>query len=90
MRDPVGFMEFDKRHSQVHLDNPGLCPLGLERYIDGREGGAKTQLIEEVIDGVKTGKWICPPGGRPYAKQFIDETGRVRGAWPVGGAWPFF
>jgi len=77
-------MEFGKKHSQVHLDGPGLCPLCLERYIDGREGGAKTQLIEEVIEGVKTGKWICPHGGRPYAKQFIDDTGRVDGGSPHG------
>ena len=45
------------------LDAPGFCPLCLERYIDGRDGGAKTQLIEEVVDGVKTGNWICPDGG---------------------------
>ena len=63
MRDPFGFMNPGKKHSQVHLDAPGLCPLCLERYIDGREGGAKTQLIEEVVDGVKTGLWICPDGG---------------------------
>jgi hypothetical protein len=49
-----------KKHSQIHLDAPGLCPLCLERYIDGREGGAKTQRIEEVVDGAKTGMWICP------------------------------
>src|SRR2546426_1194 len=41
MRDPIGFMEPGKKHSQVHLDGPGLCPLCLERDIDGREGGAK-------------------------------------------------
>lgn len=69
MRDPVGFMDPGKKHSQVHLDAPGLCPLCLERYIDGREGGAKTQLVEEVLEGVKTGKWICPYGGRSYAQQ---------------------
>src|SRR5256885_6736819 len=81
MRDSIGFMEFGKKHSQVHLDGPGLCPLCLERYVDGREGGAKTQLIEEVIDGEKTGKWICPDGGRSYAKQFIDDTGRADSGW---------
>jgi hypothetical protein len=86
----LGFMEFGKTHSQVHLDSPGLCPLCLERYIGGRAGGAKTQLVEEVVDGVKTGKWICPDGGRSYAKQFIDDTGGVDGAWPNRGAWPFF
>ena len=82
MRDAAGFMEFEKRHSQVQLDEPGLCPLCLERYIDGREGGTKTQLIEEVIDGNKTGKWICPHGGRPYAKQFLEDTGSIDGATP--------
>jgi hypothetical protein len=82
MRDAVGFMKFGKKHSQVYRDQPGLCPRCLERYIDGREGGAKTQLIEAVIDGAKTGKWICPDGGRPYAKQFIEDTGRIDGAWP--------
>jgi hypothetical protein len=42
MRDPVGFMEFGKKHSQVHLDAPGLCPLCLERYVEdtGSIGGA--------------------------------------------------
>jgi hypothetical protein len=84
MRDPVGFLEFGRRHSQVHREAPGLCPLCLERYIDGREGGAKTQLIEEVVDGAKTGKWICPYGGRSYAKQFIDDTDRVDSGWPPG------
>jgi hypothetical protein len=87
MRDPVGFLEFGKRHSQVHRDAPGLCPLCLERYIDGREGGARTQLIEEVVDGAKTGKWICRSGGRSYAKQFIEDTGRVDSGWPP---WMFF
>ena len=77
MRDPVGLMEFGKKHSQVHRDAPGLCPLCLERWIDGREGGAKTRLIEEIVDGQKTGKWICPYGGRSYAQQ---------GAIPVGWA----
>jgi hypothetical protein len=48
-----------------------------ERYIDGREGGAETQLVEEVIDGEKTGMWVCPCCGRPYAKQFIDDTASV-------------
>jgi hypothetical protein len=38
----------------------------LERYIDGRDGGRKTDLVEEVIDGVKTGKWTCPYGGRTW------------------------
>ena len=69
MRDPFGFMNPAKKHSQVHLDAPGLCPLCLERYIDGREGGAKTQLIEEVVDGMKTGMWICPDGGPSYVQQ---------------------
>jgi hypothetical protein len=35
-----------------------------------------------VIDGAETGKWVCPYGGRPYAKQFIDDTGGVGGAAP--------
>ncbi len=69
MRDSIGFMEPGKKHSQVHLDGPGLCPLCLERDIDGREGGAKTQLVEEMVDGVKTGKWICPDSGRSYVEQ---------------------
>jgi hypothetical protein len=34
------------------------------------------------VNGVKTGKWICPDGGRAYAKQFIDATGDVYGAFP--------
>jgi hypothetical protein len=37
-----------------------------------------------MVDGIKTGKWICPDGGRPYAKQFIEDTGDIRGA----AAWP--
>ncbi|HZO40854.1 MAG TPA: hypothetical protein VFE97_16645 [Methylomirabilota bacterium] len=81
MVDPVGFMEFGKKHSQVYRDQPGFCPLCLERYIDGRKGGAKTQLIEEVVDGAKTGKWICPYGGRSYARQFIEDTGRADSGW---------
>jgi hypothetical protein len=85
MHERLGFMEFGKKHAQVHLDAPGLCPLCLERYIAGRAGGAQTKLIEEVIDGEKTGKWVCPDGGRPYAKQFIDDTGSITGAgpWPI-------
>ena len=82
MQDRLGFMEFGKKHSQVHLDAPGLCPSCLERYIDGRAGGAQTKLVEEVVDGEKTGKWICPDGGRSYAKQFLDDTGSIWGAWP--------
>ena len=85
MREPAGFMEFGKKHSKVHLDAPGLCPLCLERYIDAREGGAETPLVEEVVDGVKTGKWIFPDGGRSYSKQVIDDTGDIQGAvaWPI-------
>src|SRR6185295_11190469 len=71
MSDPVGLMEFGKKHSQVHLVVAGLCPVCLGRYIDGRDGGAKTQLVEEVLDGVKTGKWICPDGERSYAKHLL-------------------
>jgi|SoiMethySBSTD1v2_1073268.scaffolds.fasta_scaffold1164947_1 hypothetical protein len=71
MSDPVGLMEFGQKHSQVHLVVAGLCPVCLGRYIDGRDGGAKTQLVEEVLDGVKTGKWICPDGGRSYAKHLL-------------------
>ena len=59
-----------------------MCPLCLERYIDGRDGGAKTELVEEVVDGAKTGKWICPDDGRSYAGQFIDDTGDIFGAGP--------
>jgi hypothetical protein len=59
-----------------------MCPLCLERYIDGRDGGAKTELVEQVVDGAKTGKWICPDGGRSYAEQFIDDTGDIFGAGP--------
>jgi len=44
--------------------------------------------MEEVVDGVKTGKWICPDGGRPYAKQFIEDTGGITGAI-VGPIIPF-
>ncbi len=58
-----------RSHSQAHLDAPGLCPLCLERYIAGRDGGGKVSLVEEVIDGVKTGKWICPYGGRTWYQQ---------------------
>ena len=76
MREPAGFMEFGKKHSKVHLDAPGLCPLCLERYIDAREGGAETPLVEEVVDGVKTGKWICPDGGRSYSN--VLEAGHRR------------
>jgi hypothetical protein len=69
MRDPLGFMEPGKKHSQIRLDAPGLCPLCLELAITGREGGSQTNLIEEVVDGAKTGKWICPYGGRWYYRQ---------------------
>ena len=86
-----GFREFGKKHSQVHLDGPGLCPSCLELYVDGRAGGAKTQLVEEIVDGVPTGKWTCPDGGRPYGKQFIEDTGDIFGAgpWipPLPSAW---
>jgi hypothetical protein len=75
MRDPVGFMEPGKRHSQIRQDAPGLCPLCLELYISGRDGGSKTELVEEAVDGAKTGKWICPYGGRSY----VEQGGR--GAW---------
>ena len=64
-----GFMEPGKKHSQVHLDVPGLCPVCLERYANGSERGAKTASVEEMIDGAKTGKWICPDGGKSYAQQ---------------------
>jgi hypothetical protein len=37
---------------------PRLCPRCLEREITGRAGGGKTQLLEEVLDGVKTGKSV--------------------------------
>jgi hypothetical protein len=84
MRDPVGFMEPGKKHSQIHVDAPGFCPLCLERYMSGREGGAQTPLVEELVDGVKTGRWICPDGGRSYARQFIEDTGDTYGA----GSWP--
>ncbi len=81
MRDRGGFMEFGKQHAQVYLESPGLCPSCLERYIDGRRGGARTQLVEEVVDGRRTGKWICPAGGRPYVKQFVEDTGESYGAF---------
>jgi len=84
MRDPFGFMEFDKKHSQVHLDRPGLCPACLELYIDSRDGGAKTQLVEEIVEGTKTGKWICPDGGQPYGKQLVDAgDGRLLFRVPI-------
>lgn len=85
MPDPLGFMESGKKHSQVREDKPGLCPLCLERYTHGREGGAQTQLIEEVVDGARTGKWLCPDGGRSYARQFIEDTGHIgeAAAWPI-------
>ena len=82
MHERFGFMEFGKKHAQVHLDAPGLCPSCLDLHISGRTGGARTQLIEEILDGKKTGKWICPDGGRSYAKQFIDDTGSISGAGP--------
>jgi hypothetical protein len=80
VHDPVGLNEFGKKHAQVYLDAPGLCPRCLERYIDGREGGAKTPLIEEAVDGVKTGKWICPDGGRSYAQQILEDPQGLRGS----------
>jgi hypothetical protein len=64
-----GYMEPGKEHSQVHLNAPGLCPVCLERYVHGADGGGKTDLVEEVIDGVKTGKWVCPYGGRSWYQQ---------------------
>ena len=64
-----GYMEPGKKHSQVHLDAPGFCPVCLDRYAHGGEGGAKTELVEEVIDGAKTGKWVCPDGGRTWYQQ---------------------
>ncbi len=75
MRDPIGFMEPGKKHSQVHLDGPGLCPLCLERDIDGREGGAKTQLVEEIMDGVKTGKWIARMAGAHTSSRAVGAHG---------------
>jgi hypothetical protein len=78
MQDGLGLKDFGKKHAQVCLDAPGLCPRCLERYVSGRKGGAKTQLVEEIVDGAKTGKWICPDGGRPFAKQIVEETGDPR------------
>jgi hypothetical protein len=69
MRDPVGFMIPGKAHTQIRLDEPGLCPSCLARWITGREGGAQTQLIEEVVEGKKTGTWICPLGGPSWVEQ---------------------
>ena len=85
MRDPVGFMNPGKKHSQVYMDKPGLCPLCLERYIDGREGGTKTDLVEELVDGAKTGKWICPYGGPSYSEQAGPDAAT---AWTIAGRIP--
>jgi hypothetical protein len=71
------FMEPGKRHTQVYLDVPGLCPTCLSFWITGRRRGGKTQLVPEEIDGVKTGKWICPFGGKSYREQ-----GGVPPWWP--------
>jgi hypothetical protein len=85
MHERLGFLEFGKKHAQVHLDVPGLCPSCLELYISGRAGGARTKLLEEVVDGKKTGKWICPDGGLPYNKQFPDDAATADGP---GLPWP--
>jgi hypothetical protein len=69
MRDPIGFMISGKAHTQIRLDEAGLCPSCLALWITGREGGAKTWLIEEVVEGAKTGKWICPLGGPSWVEQ---------------------
>jgi hypothetical protein len=68
-------MEAGKMHAQVHCERAGLCPTCLERYTTGR-GGAKTQLVEEERDGVKTGSWICPHGRPSYPE------GGLRGLVP--------
>ena len=85
MHQRLGFLEFGKKHAQVHLDAPGLCPSCLELYITGRSGGARTHLIEEIVDGKKTGKWICPDGGRPNNKQYPDDAATAEGP---GLPWP--
>ena len=82
MKDGLGLKDFGKKHSQVHLDTPGLCPLCLELYITGRSGGARTQLVEEVVDGKKTGKWTCPDGGRSYAEQ-LGPAGITAAAYGI-------
>lgn len=71
------------------LDAPGFCPLCLERYIDGRDGGAKTQLIEEVVNGVKPGNWICPcERGPEAAPDPAAGTPVVSQSFPHGGPRP--
>jgi hypothetical protein len=90
MHERFGFMEFGKKHAQVHLDAPGLCASCLELHISGRTGGARTQLIEEILDGKKTGKWICPDGGLSYNRQFPDDAATTEGGlrWPrLPGGW---
>jgi hypothetical protein len=89
-----GYMEPGKRHSQVHLDAPGLCPLCLERYVDGRDGGGKTALVEELVDGVKTGKWIagCAPvhSADPLMRQLVvlEQDGDGGGLGIMWSGWP--
>jgi hypothetical protein len=68
-RQVTRFMEPGKRHSQIRLDAPGLCPRCLELELTGREGGSRTELVAEIVDGAKTGKWVCPYGGRSYYQQ---------------------
>jgi hypothetical protein len=86
MRDPVGFIEPGTRRSKVHLDTPDRCPLCLERYIDGRGGGPKTKLIEELVDGIKTGKWICAYGGGAKSGPMLRgiHTGRLKRTFEPG------
>ena len=52
MTELRGYMEPGKRHSQVHLDPAGLCPLCLEPYIDGREAGGRTDSRTWYQQGV--------------------------------------
>ena len=69
------------RLRQVCCDLRLLKLEGIEPSTASGKLDAFGELLEEVIDGEKTGKWICPDGGRSYAKQFIDDTGRADSGW---------
>jgi hypothetical protein len=65
----LGHMQPGKGHSQMRLNAPGLCPVCLERYVRDQESGGKTDLVEEVVAGLKTRKWVCPYGGPTWYQQ---------------------
>jgi hypothetical protein len=81
MRHGFGFMEFGKKHSQVHLDSPDSA-----HYVSSATS-SDALVAPKLSSSRKFSMGWRPANGfasmaRSYAKQFIDETGDIRGAFP--------